>query len=345
MSEKATTPQNPGPNKVSSFFIQNLLNSEDKPATKPERQLICFGFGNVRFGEEMSALGHGAGLVVAPFEIPMPRFAMPPFRFVEKSIAPWHPYLPFGQTEESPRGCSPSLPNSDHASPSPFSDRGSPATAANKCEDVDGGDSSGCADERLTPHKTAAAAAAAAAAEDAADAKEESIGDSGSERQLETSGGVDLLEKKGGRKKKTRTVFSRSQVFQLESTFDMKRYLSSAERAGLAASLHLTETQVKIWFQNRRNKWKRQLAAELEAANLSHTAQRLVRVPILYHESSGVRDAAAAAAAAAAGSAHVHGGASHLSRPLLQGFAHPLPYMHQAIGGPMPVMRSMTGLV
>lgn len=46
------------------------------------------------------------------------------------------------------------------------------------------------------------------------------------------------------RKKKTRTVFSRSQVFQLESTFDVKRYLSSSERASLASSLHLTETQV-----------------------------------------------------------------------------------------------------
>ncbi|XP_065371542.1 homeobox protein Hmx [Calliphora vicina] len=89
------------------------------------------------------------------------------------------------------------------------------------------------------------------------------------------------------RKKKTRTVFSRAQVFQLESTFDMKRYLSSSERAGLAASLRLTETQVKIWFQNRRNKWKRQLAAELEAANMAnmaHAAQRLVRVPVLYHD-------------------------------------------------------------
>ncbi|XP_038071029.1 homeobox protein Hmx-like [Patiria miniata] len=99
------------------------------------------------------------------------------------------------------------------------------------------------------------------------------------------------------KKKKTRTVFSRSQVFQLETTFDMKRYLSSSERAGLAASLHLTETQVKIWFQNRRNKWKRQMAAELEAANMAHVAhaqvqaqaqaaQRMVRVPILYHENA-----------------------------------------------------------
>ncbi|GAB6027866.1 heme oxygenase [Chamberlinius hualienensis] len=91
-------------------------------------------------------------------------------------------------------------------------------------------------------------------------------------------------DKKNRRKKKTRTVFSRSQVFQLESTFELKRYLSSSERAALAGSLNLTETQVKIWFQNRRNKWKRQLAAELEAANMAHAAQRMVRVPILYHD-------------------------------------------------------------
>ncbi|XP_028825914.1 homeobox protein HMX2-like [Denticeps clupeoides] len=91
-------------------------------------------------------------------------------------------------------------------------------------------------------------------------------------------------------KKKTRTVFSRSQVFQLESTFDVKRYLSSSERACLASSLQLTETQVKTWFQNRRNKWKRQLSAELEAANVAHaSAQTLVGMPLVFRENSRLR--------------------------------------------------------
>ncbi|XP_023686553.1 homeobox protein HMX2 [Paramormyrops kingsleyae] len=91
-------------------------------------------------------------------------------------------------------------------------------------------------------------------------------------------------------KKKTRTVFSRSQVYQLESTFDMKRYLSSSERACLASSLQLTETQVKTWFQNRRNKWKRQLSAELEAANMAHAStQTLVGMPLVFRENSLLR--------------------------------------------------------
>ncbi|XP_063807609.1 homeobox protein HMX1 [Pseudophryne corroboree] len=138
-------------------------------------------------------------------------------------------------------------------------------------------------------------------------------------------------EQKSSRKKKTRTVFSRSQVFQLESTFDMKRYLSSSERAGLAASLHLTETQVKIWFQNRRNKWKRQLAADLEAANISHTTQRIVRVPILYHENSPT---------SALGFS-----LPHLSPPLV-GFSSAVSYPLATFPNSVPFIRSqMTGLV
>ena len=69
------------------------------------------------------------------------------------------------------------------------------------------------------------------------------------------------------RKKKTRTVFSRSQIYRLESMFEMKRYLSSTERSNLATTLNLTETQVKIWFQNRRNKWKRQFVGATRKQN------------------------------------------------------------------------------
>ena len=136
------------------------------------------------------------------------------------------------------------------------------------------------------------------------------------------------------RKKKTRTVFSRSQVFQLESTFDVKRYLSTSERAALAASLHLTETQVKIWFQNRRNKWKRQLTADLEAAHLPNSSQRIVRVPILYHEGP-------TPTAALGFSLNGH----PLSPPVL-GFSGSINYPLSSFAHSMSMLRSqMTGLV
>ncbi|XP_040887331.1 homeobox protein HMX2-like [Toxotes jaculatrix] len=90
-------------------------------------------------------------------------------------------------------------------------------------------------------------------------------------------------------KKKTRTIFSKRQIFQLEATFDMKRYLSSSERACLASSLQLTETQVKIWFQNRRNKLKRQLSTDMEgplAAKHFSEAGKNVQLPTFYKDSS-----------------------------------------------------------
>ncbi|XP_053486178.1 homeobox protein HMX3-B-like [Ictalurus furcatus] len=90
-------------------------------------------------------------------------------------------------------------------------------------------------------------------------------------------------------KKKTRTIFSKRQIFQLESTFDLKRYLSSAERACLANSLQLTETQVKIWFQNRRNKLKRQISTDLEGSYRGSVGSNILGgcllptpVPLLY---------------------------------------------------------------
>ncbi|KAJ1525240.1 hypothetical protein ONE63_010065 [Megalurothrips usitatus] len=59
------------------------------------------------------------------------------------------------------------------------------------------------------------------------------------------------------RKKRSRAAFSHAQVFELERRFHQQRYLSGPERADLAHALKLTETQVKIWFQNRRYKTKR----------------------------------------------------------------------------------------
>ena len=78
----------------------------------------------------------------------------------------------------------------------------------------------------------------------------------------------------GSKKKKTRTVFSRRQIFQLEEVFDANRYLSLAKRAALANKLGLSETQIKIWFQNRRNKWKRQLETEYELASMGYATRQ-----------------------------------------------------------------------
>ena len=59
------------------------------------------------------------------------------------------------------------------------------------------------------------------------------------------------------RKRRPRTHFSSAQVYELERRFSIQRYLTAQERDQLANMLHLTRTQVTIWFQNRRYKRKR----------------------------------------------------------------------------------------
>lgn len=59
-------------------------------------------------------------------------------------------------------------------------------------------------------------------------------------------------------RRRARTAFTYEQLVALENKFKTTRYLSVCERLNLALSLNLTETQVKIWFQNRRTKWKKQ---------------------------------------------------------------------------------------
>lgn len=82
------------------------------------------------------------------------------------------------------------------------------------------------------------------------------------------------------RKKRSRAAFTHAQVFELERRFSQQRYLSGPERADLAQALKLTETQVKIWYQNRRYKTKRK-QLQLQENNLLNQNGRKVAVKVL----------------------------------------------------------------
>ncbi|XP_054287920.1 homeotic protein distal-less-like [Macrosteles quadrilineatus] len=83
--------------------------------------------------------------------------------------------------------------------------------------------------------------------------------------------------RKGGKSKRVRTIFTPEQLERLEAEFERQQYMVGPERLYLAHALQLTEAQVKVWFQNRRIKWRKQ-HLELQQQRLAALKQQQQRL-------------------------------------------------------------------